>query len=386
MKRILTAESVCIGHPDKLCDRISDHILDAALRLDPNSRVAVEALATGNKIVVAGEISCSGRLNAREIVRDALEEAGYDPDMFTISVFLHAQSRDIAEGVKRSLEARTYGKGSVEIGAGDQGTMYGYATDECEEMLPLPLVLSHRICLLLDDARMEGRIKGILSDGKAQVSVEYEDDVPKRVSAVVISVQHMEDKTLGELEEDIFREVVPTAFADFPLDEGTKVYINPSGRFVKGGPEADTGLTGRKIMVDTYGGLAPHGGGAFSGKDATKVDRSGAYMARFIARNIVSAGLAKRCTVALSYAIGKADPVAVDVCTHGTGVFPDERLSEAVPDVFELRPGEIIRRLGLTKPIFSGTSAYGHFTDPDFPWEQDDKDSQKRLKERLDDV
>ena len=386
MKRILTAESVCIGHPDKLCDRISDHILDAALGLDPDSRVAVEALATGSKIVVAGEISCSGRLNAREIVREALEEAGYDPDIFTISIFLHAQSRDIAEGVKRSLETRRYGKGAVEIGAGDQGTMYGYATDECVEMLPLPLVLSHRICLLLDDARAGGRIKGILSDGKAQVSVEYEDDVPKRVSAVVISVQHMEDKTLGELEEDIFREVVPTAFADFPLDEGTKVYINPSGRFVKGGPEADTGLTGRKIMVDTYGGLAPHGGGAFSGKDATKVDRSGAYMARFIARNIVSAGLAKRGTGALGYAIGKADPVAVDVCTHGTGVFPDERLSEAVPDVFELRPGEIIRRLGLTKPIFSGTSAYGHFTDPDFPWEQDDKDSQKRLKERLDDV
>lgn len=386
MKRILTAESVCIGHPDKLCDRISDHILDAALRLDPNSRVAVEALATGNKIVVAGEISCSGRLNAREIVRDALEESGYDPDMFTISVFLHAQSRDIAEGVKRSLETRTHGKGAEEIGAGDQGTMYGYATDECEEMLPLPLVLSHRICLLLDDARMEGRIKGILSDGKAQVSVEYEDDVPKRVSAVVISVQHMEHKTLGELEDDIFREVIPAAFADFPLDEGTKVYINPSGRFVKGGPDADTGLTGRKIMVDTYGGLAPHGGGAFSGKDATKVDRSGAYMARFIARNIVAAGLAKRCTVALSYAIGKADPVAVDVCTYGTGVCADERISKVVPDVFNLRPGDIIAELGLSRPIYSNTSAYGHFTDADFPWEQDDKDSQRRLKEKLGDV
>ena len=386
MKRILTAESVCIGHPDKLCDRISDHILDAALRLDPNSRVAVEALATGNKIVVAGEIACSGRLNARKIVRDALEEAGYDPDLFTISVFLHAQSRDIAEGVKRSLEARTYGKGSMEIGAGDQGTMYGYATDECEEMLPLPLVLSHRICLLLDEARMEGRIKGILSDGKAQVSVEYEDDVPKRVSAVVISVQHMEHKTLGELEDDIFREVIPAAFADFPLDEGTKVYINPSGRFVKGGPDADTGLTGRKIMVDTYGGLAPHGGGAFSGKDATKVDRSGAYMARFIARNIVAAGLAKRCTVALSYAIGKADPVAVDVCTYGTGVCADERISKVVPDVFNLRPGDIIAELGLSRPIYSNTSAYGHFTDSDFPWEKDDKDSQRRLKEKLGDV
>lgn len=383
MKKYLTAESVCIGHPDKLCDRISDAVLDAALKKDPDSHVAVETLATDGKIVIAGEINCRGRINVRVTAREALREAGYDPDDFTISVFLHPQSSDIADGVRDALESRCPGFRHTEQGAGDQGTVYGYATDECGDMLPLPLVLSHRICRKLDEAREKHLIEGIHSDGKAQVTVEYDDGIPVRINAVVISIQHDEEKTLDELRNDIFTHVIPDAFRFFPFDRTTPVYINPSGRFVKGGPAADTGLTGRKLMVDTYGGLALHGGGAFSGKDPSKVDRSGAYAARFAARNIILAGLAKRCTVAVSYAIGKASPVAVNVDTHGTGKYPDEILSEAVRNVFPLKPEVIIRRFNLKKVRYTGTSCYGHFSDCLMPWEDDDRNLQERLLKEL---
>lgn len=381
MKRYKTAESVCIGHPDKVCDRISDAILDAALAMDDHSRVAVETLATRGKIVVAGEITCKGKLCIRDIVRDTLFTCGYDPDGYTISVFLHGQSPDISEGVSNSLESRCFLK-EQEIGAGDQGTVYGYATDETEDLLPLPLVLSHRLCRFLDNARRTATIRGILSDGKAQVSVEYEDDKPKRVSSVVVSVQHLEEKTLEALEKEIRELVIPQAFSIFPIDDDTEVYVNPSGRFVEGGPGADTGLTGRKIIVDTYGGMAPHGGGAFSGKDATKVDRSGAYMARFIAKHIVAARIAKRCTVAISYAIGKANPVAVDVETYGTAVYPEEAIAKAVQSVFPLKPGEIISFLDLRKPVFEKTATYGHFSFPDYTWETIDENLIKELTER----
>lgn len=383
MKKYLTAESVCIGHPDKLCDRISDAVLDAALKKDPDSHVAVETLATDGKIVIAGEINCRGRINVRVTARDALREAGYDPDDFTISVFLHPQSNDIAEGVRDALESRCPGFRHTEQGAGDQGTVYGYATDECSDMLPLPLVLSHRICRKLDEAREKHLIEGIHSDGKAQVTVEYDDGIPVRISAVVISIQHDEEKTLDELRNDIFTHVIPDAFRFFPFDRTTPVYINPSGRFVKGGPAADTGLTGRKLMVDTYGGLALHGGGAFSGKDPSKVDRSGAYAARFAARNIILAGLAKRCTVAVSYAIGKASPVAVNVDTHATGKYPDEILSEAVRNVFPLKPEVIISRFNMKEVRYTDTSCYGHFSDCLMPWEDDDRKLQERLLKEL---
>jgi S-adenosylmethionine synthetase len=315
MKNYLTSESVCQGHPDKLCDFISDSILDACLSIDPYSRIACEVMATRGKIIVAGEITSARKINVRETVRNALHESGYDPKEFTISVFLHTQSPDIASGVDTALETRTVKSTESELGAGDQGTVYGYATDETPTYIPLPLELAHRICRLLDESRKSDTILGIHSDGKAQVSIEYEDDKPSRVAAIIVSVQHDRDKNLATLKEEIIKEVLHPAFSDFPFDARTCILINPSGRFVEGGPGADTGLTGRKIMVDTYGGLALHGGGAFSGKDATKVDRSGAYMARLIAKNIVAANLAKQCEIAISYAIGKADPVAVNVHT-----------------------------------------------------------------------
>ena len=269
--------------------------------------------------------------------------------------------------MSRSLETRNGGEDT--LGAGDQGTVYGYATDETAEMLPLPLVLSHNICRALDTARKKKQIKGILSDGKAQVSVEYEGDKPTHISSVVVSVQHAKEKGLGKLKAEVIEKVLKPLFAGLPFDSRTEVLVNPSGRFVEGGPSADTGLTGRKIMVDTYGGLASHGGGAFSGKDPTKVDRSGAYMARFIAKNIVRCDLAKRCEVAISYAIGKAEPVAVNVNTFGTGSIPDDEIRKVLLDTFDMRPGEIIRRFNLRSPIYAATSAYGHFQ-KGFPWER----------------
>lgn len=365
-----TAESVCAGHPDKLCDLIADNILDACLRKDKASRVACEVMATKGKIIVAGEITCSGKVDIRFIVKNVLREVGYNPWKFTVFVFVHHQSSDIAAGVDTALEVRNgitdpYGS----IGAGDQGTVYGYATNETSKNLPLPLVLSHRIVKRIDDCRKGKLIKGILPDGKAQVTVEYEDGKPRRVKTIVVSIQHDKDKTQEELSSDIRNNVLWQCFEDFPFDDGTEIFINPSGRFVEGGPAADTGLTGRKIMVDTYGGLASHGGGALCGKDPTKVDRSGAYMARYIAKNIVWSGLAEECEVALSYAIGKANPVAVDVTSFGTGKITDDKLSNIVQEVFNLRPAAIIEKLHLRNAIYSDTAVYGHFNSSLFPWE-----------------
>ncbi|KUO64742.1 MAG: S-adenosylmethionine synthetase [Gracilibacter sp. BRH_c7a] len=365
-----TAESVCMGHPDKLCDLIADNILDACMRKDKSSRVACEVMATKGKIIVAGEITCSGKVDIRFIVKNVLREVGYNPWKFTVFVFVHHQSSDIAASVDNALEARNgindpYGS----VGAGDQGTVYGYATNETRENLPLPLVLSHRIIKRIDNCRKGKLIKGILPDGKAQVTVEYEDGKPKRVKTIVVSVQHDKGKTKEELKSDIWSNVLWQCFEDFPLDDDTEILINPSGRFVEGGPAADTGLTGRKIMVDTYGGLASHGGGALCGKDPTKVDRSGAYMARYIAKNIVWSGLAEKCEVALSYAIGKANPVAVDVTSFSTSKLTDEQLAHIVQEVFNLRPAAIIEKLRLRNSIYSDTAVYGHFNSCLFPWE-----------------
>lgn len=366
-----TAESVCMGHPDKLCDLIADNILDACMRKDKASRVACEVMATKGKIIVAGEITCSGKVDIRFIVKNVLREVGYNPWKFTVFVFVHHQSADIAAGVDNALEARNgindpYGS----VGAGDQGTVYGYATNETSKNLPPPpLVLSHRIVKRIDDCRKGKLIKGILPDGKAQVTVEYEDGKPKRVKTIVVSVQHDKDKTQEELKSDILSNVLWQCFEDFPFDDDTEILINPSGRFVEGGPAADTGLTGRKIMVDTYGGLASHGGGALCGKDPTKVDRSGAYMARYIAKNIIWSGLTEECEVALSYAIGKANPVAVDVTSFGTGKLTDDQLAYIVQEVFNLRPAAIIEKLHLRNVIYSDTAVYGHFNSILFPWE-----------------
>lgn len=374
MRRYLTAESVCKGHPDKLCDLIADSILDACFRKDKASRVACEVMATKGKIIVAGEITCSEKINIRYIVKRVLEDVGYNPNKFLIYVFVNRQSTDIAAGVDTAIEARNgntdpYGL----IGAGDQGTMYGYATNETKEMLPLPLVLSHRIVKRLDEARKNRLIKGIFPDGKAQVTVEYDGDKPVRVKTIIVSIQHNEDKTQEELKTDILNNVLYPVFEDFHFDDNTEILINPSGRFVIGGPTADTGLTGRKIMVDTYGGLASHGGGALCGKDPTKVDRSGAYMTRYIAKHIVWLNLADKCEVSISYAIGKANPVAFSINTFGTGTVPDEVLTLAAEEVFNLKPAAIIEKLRLRNIYYSDTSTYGHFNSFLFPWEDVDK-------------
>jgi S-adenosylmethionine synthetase len=370
MRKYLTSESVCQGHPDKLCDYIADSILDACLAVDPLSRVACEVMATRGQVIVAGELTCEKSINVKEIVSTALEETGYDPEDFMVRVFLHTQSADIAAGIDRALEIRDLKNTETELGAGDQGTVYGYATSERSSYLPLPIELSHRICRLLDVCRKDGTIDGIKSDGKAQVSIEYEGDIPIRVEAIIVSVQHEQNKNLDTLKGEIINNILLSAFSDFPFDENTQILINPSGRFVEGGPAADTGLTGRKIMVDTYGGLARHGGGAFSGKDSTKVDRSGAYMARFIAKHIVAAGLTRQCEVAISYAIGKAEPVAVNVNSFSTGTVSDEDLTKAATRTFSFRPKDIISELGLRNPIFTQTSCYGHVGNNLFPWER----------------
>ncbi len=370
MTTFKTAESVCEGHPDKLCDYIADSVLDACLAMDKFSRVACEAMATKGHIIVAGEITCRGNVNIRKVVSKALRERGYDPRTFNIDIYVHRQSKDISNGVDDSLEARDGNERyNCAIGAGDQGTVYGYATNETAEYLPLPLVLAHRICESIDEARKLGKITGIKSDGKAQVTVEYENEIPKRVKSVVVSVQHEKEKSPFSLFYEIKHIVLLNVFRDFPLDRDTEILINPSGKFIEGGPSADTGLTGRKIMVDTYGGLAAHGGGAFSGKDPTKVDRSGAYMARHIAKNIVASGLAEKCEVAVSYAIGKAEPLAVSVKTFGTSEFPDEYVCDIIRRVFDMTPGWIIRYFGLRTRRYAPTSLYGHFSCPLYPWE-----------------
>ena len=369
MKRYITSESVRKGHPDKLCDLISDSILDACLREDPMSRVAVETMATAGNIIVAGELTTKAKVNIENITRNTLRDAGYSPDRYTLHILVHPQSEDIKKGVDNALETRLTTE--EDTGAGDQGTMYGYATDETEELMSLPLVLSSFIVRTIDELWGIGKIQGIGPDGKAQVTVEYEDERPERISSVVVSVQHDEGKSHESLKADIM-DILMNLPSGISIDDDTEILINPSGRFVLGGPEADTGLTGRKIIADTYGGIAPHGGGAFSGKDPTKVDRSASYMARTIARNIVETGIASRCLVSLSYAIGKAEPTAVNIDTYGTGMAPDDEIRDAVIRAFDLRPSAIIRELGLREPIYATTASYGHFRG-DFPWERHDR-------------
>ncbi|MDO5747461.1 MAG: methionine adenosyltransferase [Actinomycetaceae bacterium] len=371
-KRQLTAESVCIGHPDKLCDLIADQILDDILWEDKSARVAVEVMATGRRIIVTGEVTTNHRPRIRESVRNALTRAGYSPWRFLIYVWVRKQSPDINAGVSTSLEVRA-GDETAHVlqGAGDQGTVYGYTTTETRERLPLPLVLAHRVCERLDAARAEGTITGIKSDGKAQVSVTYDETgIPVAVDTVVVSVQHDADKDLDELARQVKSVVItPACVEHLPITERTNILVNPSGRFVVGGPKADTGLTGRKLAVDTYGGLAAHGGGAFSGKDPSKVDRTGAYMARLIAKTIVDAGLATECQVAISYAIGKADPVAFHIDTLGTGEHPDWLLTAAAREVLPLRPAAMIEALKLRLPRYSELATYGHFARALCPWE-----------------
>ena len=363
---ILTAESVTEGHPDKLCDIIADSILDACLRRDPNARVACEVMATAGKVIVAGEITACEMPDIPYIVCSTIKHIGYDVLDYEVEIRIHDQSEDIAKAVGRR------GNGAIALGAGDQGIVYGYATNETKHMLPLPVVLAHRITRLLTAARRLGTVPGLLPDGKAQVSVEYAYGVPCRASCIVLSAQHMEDVHIPSFRRRLMEHVVVPALAKLSFDE-KDVLINPSGRFVLGGFEADTGLTGRKLMADTYGGIVPHGGGALSGKDATKVDRSGAYMARYIAKNIVAARLAEECTVSLAYAIGKPEPVAVHVDAHGTGKYEDAFLKRAALSLFDVTPSGIIRTFKLTEPIFAQTACHGHFMENTFPWEQVDK-------------
>ena len=371
----VTSESVTEGHPDKVCDQIADAILDSLIKQDPDTRAAIECLTTTGTVHVSGEITTKGYVDVQKIVRGTLKDIGYTNPEFGIDcedagvwVSIHGQSPDISQGV-------TEGSGEdKDQGAGDQGMMYGYATDETEEFMPLPLVLSHKLTMRLAYARKEGVIEGIGPDGKSQVTVLYEDDKPVKVTDIVIAQQHTEDKSEEELRKNIQEHVVKPICGKY-IDEDTKIHINATGRFVIGGPEGDTGVTGRKIIVDTYGGVGRHGGGAFSGKDPSKVDRSSTYMCRHIAKNIVAAGLAKRCEVQLSYAIGVAKPTNVNVQCFHTETVPEEKIQEAVLKVFDLRPRAIIEYLDLKRPIYTKTTNYGHFgrSDPDFTWELVDK-------------
>ena len=378
MNQFYTAESVTEGHPDKLCDLIADSVLDDCLSHDALSRVACEVLATKGQVIVAGEITSLYEPDIPSIVQSVFRKAGYDPTSFSIQCLLHRQSSDIAAGVGCSLERRrnlSKDQPALQLGAGDQGVMVGYACSETPQMMPLPVVLAHRLTSALSAARKTGMIRGLRPDGKAQVTVEYgKDGKPLRLDAVVLSAQHSPEKPKDELSWELTDKVLAPALQALPPDKDTKILLNPSGRFVLGGPEADTGLTGRKLMVDSYGVFAPHGGGAFSGKDPTKVDRSGAYMARYIAKNLVAAGLCEKCQVTLAYAIGKAEPVMVEVDTFGTGtVCADDCLAEAVRFVFGLTPAEIISHLDLLTPRYTQTAAYGHFGKPEFPWERTDQ-------------
>lgn len=370
-----TAESVCAGHPDKLCDLIADAILDECLKKDRYSRVACEVMATKGKIFVCGEITCAKKIDIRTVVRQTLAKVGYNPLKFIVFIYVHRQSTDIAGGVNKALETRDVDIDDIfaSVGAGDQGTVYGYATNETWAKMPTPVIFVNDLCKRLDEARKDGTIRDVGPDGKAQVTMEYHDDKPVSIKNIIVSVQHKENKDLDELRREIITEIIYPLLSRYHFPKETEILINPSGRFVEGGPAADTGLTGRKLMVDAYGGLAAHGGGAFSGKDATKVDRSGAYMARVVARNIVGARLADRCQVAISYAIGKAEPTAVEIETFGTGKVNVEIIRKAVMEVFDLRPAAIISLLHLRSPHFSETTAYGHFNGYKGTWENVDK-------------
>lgn len=380
MKQYLTAESVRAGHPDKMCDYISDSILDACLYADKGARVAVETMVTNHRVIVAGEITCKKRIDIRNTVRAALYRLGYNPLKYLIFVYVHRQSKDIAGGVDRALESRSGDTGWYStMGAGDQGTVTGYACDEGNiDRIPAPLHYAHEICKRLDKVWKDNTVTGLGPDGKCQVTIEYENGKPVRVDNIVVSVQHKEDKDQEALRGEIISNVLWPVFEHFPFDENTVILVNPAGRFVKGGPGADTGLTGRKLMVDTYGGLACHGGGAFSGKDPTKVDRSGAYMARNIAKNIVTAGLAGRCQVSISYAIGKADPTALRIETFGTSACTEDVLCAAVRDVFNMRPAAIIEKFHLRDVTYADYSCYGHFGNGYPRWEYSDETEKLR--------
>ena len=385
-KRLFTSESVTEGHPDKICDQISDAILDELMRQDPMSRVACETAITTGLVLVMGEITTKGYVDIQKVVRETIREIGYDRakygfdcDTCGVITALDEQSADIALGVDKALEAKENKMTDEEIdaiGAGDQGMMFGYATNETEEYMPYPISLAHKLTRKLTEVRKNGTLKYLRPDGKSQVTVEYDENgKPSRLDAVVLSTQHDPEVSQEQIHEDIKKYVFDTVLPQDMIDENTKFFVNPTGRFVIGGPHGDSGLTGRKIIVDTYGGNARHGGGAFSGKDCTKVDRSAAYAARYVAKNIVAAGLADKCEIQLSYAIGVAHPTSVMVDTFGTGKLNDEKLVEIIRENFDLRPAGIIKMLDLRRPIYKQTAAYGHFgrNDIDVPWEKTDK-------------
>lgn len=388
-RRLFTSESVTEGHPDKICDQISDSVLDAFLANDPNARVACEVSVATGLVLVIGEISSrSEYVDIQAIARQTIKDIGYtrakfgfDSQTCAVLVSLNEQSPDIAQGVNKALEAREGQMSDDEIeaiGAGDQGMMFGFAVNETPELMPLPISLSHQLARRLTEVRKSGKLAYLRPDGKTQVTVEYDGPTPVRVDTIVVSTQHGEDVTLEQIQADIKEHVIKPIVPDHLIDADTKYFINPTGRFVIGGPQGDAGLTGRKIIVDTYGGYARHGGGAFSGKDPTKVDRSGAYAARYVAKNIVAAGLADKCEVQLAYAIGVAKPVSISVDTFGTGKVSEQKLVEIVRKNFDLRPAGIIKMLDLRRPIYKQTAAYGHFgrTDVDLPWERTDKAEQ----------
>ena len=385
-RRYFTSESVTEGHPDKVCDAISDSVLDACLAQDPMSRVACETAATTGLVLIMGEITSKANIDFQKIARDAIREIGYtdakmgfDADTCAVVVAMDKQSADIAMGVDKAYEAKENEMTEEQIeaiGAGDQGMMFGYASNQTPELMPYPISLAQKLALQLTKVRKDGTLKYLRPDGKTQVSVEYDEDgKPARLEAIVVSTQHEPDVTQEQIHKDVRKYVIDAVVPEGMIDENTKIYINPTGRFVIGGPQGDSGLTGRKIIVDTYGGYASHGGGAFSGKDPTKVDRSAAYAARYIAKNIVAAGLADEVQIELSYAIGVAQPMSITVDTRGTGKLSNAKISEIIRENFDLRPAGIIKMLDLRRPIYRQTAAYGHFgrTDVDLPWEKTDK-------------
>ncbi len=378
MKKFFTSESVTEGHPDKVCDNISDGILDAVLAVDPTARVAIECSAAFDTLLIMGEVTTSAQIDYEKKAREIIREIGYDFGSFAydkckIITAIHRQSPDIAMGVDTSIEHKAGGEEADLLGAGDQGMMFGYACRETKELMPLTLSLSHRLAKRLTDVRKTGILPYLRPDGKTQVTVEYHDGVAKRIDAVVVSTQHNAEVSQEKLRADIKKYVIDEIIPANLMDENTKIYINPTGRFEIGGPEGDSGLTGRKIIVDTYGGRCAHGGGAFSGKDSTKVDRSAAYYCRYIAKNLVAAGLADEVEIQVAYAIGVANPVSVFVDSHGTGKLDDERLAQIVKKEFDLRPYSIIKTLNLRQPVFKKTAAYGHFGYKGFSWEKTDR-------------